>query len=144
MEDRFELIDAFVDGERVDASALKRLLAEDAGRDYFVDAWLLREGVLDGLAAEPVPPMRSRPSRGWPMVAIAASLACLTLGGLAGYRMGAGRAGGDAPPTVASAPASAPSGSSAGVQTGASFPAPTPTRAITVEFSPGAGARGGN
>ena len=33
MDDRFEVIDAFVDGERVDAAALKRALAEADGRE---------------------------------------------------------------------------------------------------------------
>ena len=135
MDDRFELIDAFVDGERVDAVALKRVLAEDAGRDYFVDAWLLREGVLDELALEPVPAMRAIPNRRWPMLAIAASLACLMVGGLAGYRVGTVR-GGTSPATVASAPAS-PSSTT-------SFPAPPATRAIPVEFSAGSGSPGGD
>ena len=135
MEDRFELIDAFVDGERVDAAALKRVLAEDVGRDYFVDAWLLREGVLDELALEPLPQMRGVPVRRWPLLAIAASLACLMAGGLAGYRMGAAR-GDTSPAAVVSAPSAAPAS--------ASFPAPAPTRAIPVEFSPASGAPGGN
>lgn len=135
MDDRFELIDAFVDGERVDAAALKRVLAEDAGRDYFVDAWLLREGVLDELALEPVPQLRARPGRRWPMLALAASLVSLTVGGLAGYRMGAVR-GGTSPAAVATVPAAAPAGTS--------FPAPPATRAIAVEFSPGSGAPGGD
>ncbi|HET9267801.1 MAG TPA: hypothetical protein VFO31_06540, partial [Vicinamibacterales bacterium] len=105
--------------------------------DYFVDAWLLREGVLDELALESVPPLRHRSARRWPMVAMAASLASLMVGGLAGYRMGAAR-GGTNPATVASVPAPAPS------QPGTSFPAPPATRAIPVEFSAGAGAPGGN
>lgn len=137
MDDRFELIDAFVDGERVDAAALKRVLAEDAGRDYFVDAWLLREGVLDELAHEPLPQMRAMPNRRWPMLAIAASLACLMAGGLAGYRMGAAR-GGASPAGVASVPSAAPPASTT------SFPAPAATRAIPVEFSAGSGMPGGN
>lgn len=135
MDDRFELIDAFVDGERVDAAALKRVLAEGAGRDYFVDAWLLREGVLDELALEPVPQLRARPNRRWPMLAVAASLASLMVGGLAGYRMGAVR-GETSPAAVATVPAPAPAGTS--------FPAPPATRAIAVEFSPGSGAPGGD
>ena len=137
MDDRFELIDAFVDGERVDAAALKRVLAEDAGRDYFVDAWLLREGVLDELAHEPVPQMRAIPNRRWPVLAIAASLACLMAGGLAGYRMGAVR-GGTSPAGVASVP------SPALPPTTTSFPAPAATRAIPVEFSAGSGMPGGD
>ncbi len=135
MEDRFELIDAFVDGERVDAAALKRVLADDAGRDYFVDTWLLREGVLDELVHEPVPQLHDRSARRWPMLAIAASLACLMVGGLAGYRMG-GMRGDAAPAVVATAPAPSP--------TNASFPAPPATRAIPVEFTTASGASGGD
>ena len=141
MDDRFELIDAFVDGERVDAAALKRMLAEDAGRDYFVDAWLLREGVLDELAHEPLPQMRALPNRRWPMLPIAASLACLMAGGLAGYRMGAVR-GGTSPAGVASVPSPAPQPQAQPSTT--SFPAPAATRAIPVEFSAGSGMPGGD
>ena len=137
MDDRFELIDAFVDGERVDAAALKRVLAEDAGRDYFVDAWLLREGVLDELAHEPVPQLHDRPARRWPMLAIAASLASLMVGGLAGYRMAAMRDVA-APAAVVNVPTPPPAPATA------SFPAPQPTRAIQVEFTTASGASGGN
>jgi hypothetical protein len=137
MDDRFELIDAFVDGERVDAAALKRLLAEDEGRDYFVDAWLLREGVHDELALEPVPSLPARAGRRWPMLAVAASIVSLIVGGLAGYRVGVGRPDAD-PATVASAPPPATAPASA------SFPAPPATRAIPVEFTAGSGAPGGD
>ena len=61
MEDRhdvpLEVIDAFMDGERVDADALKAALADSSGRDYLVDAWLLREAVQ----AEPVSEHKSAP-----------------------------------------------------------------------------------
>jgi hypothetical protein len=133
MDDRFEIIDAFVDGERVDGAALKAVLAQPAGRDYFVDAWLLREGVLDDLALEPVPHMRPRADRRWPMLAIAASLAGM-VGGFAGYRLGVPRSG--PAPAVVTAPAPAPASTS--------FPAPEPTREIPVEFNSVSGARGGN
>jgi hypothetical protein len=136
MDDRFTLIDAFVDGERVDAAALKRALGDEAVRDYFVDAWLLREGVQEDLAAEPVPSVRVKSDRRWPMLAIAASLACLLIGGLAGYRL----AGSAAP---ARPDASAP-GAPAMATPAGSFPAPPATRAIPVEFSTDSSAPGGN
>ena len=41
------VLDAFVDGERVDPDDLKMALADAEGRDYFVDVWLLREAVHD-------------------------------------------------------------------------------------------------
>ena len=90
-----DVIDAFVDGERVDPAALKRALAEPAGRDYFVDAWLLRGGVQDELGVEEAGPAPAasnaadrrpapRPARSWGLV-LAASIACLAMG------FGAGR-----------------------------------------------------
>jgi hypothetical protein len=41
----FEIIAAFVDGERVDAEALKLALGDAAGRDYLADIVSLREAV---------------------------------------------------------------------------------------------------
>jgi len=136
MDDRFEVIDAFVDGERVDAAALKRALAEADGRDYFVDTWLLREGVQDDLAREPVPqagaqaPRITAPGpsnrRGTWLAAVAASLIGLIGGGLGGYLIAErNRAPQVAAPTLVNAPTAPP----------ASFPAPPPTRAIPIEFS---------
>ena len=87
MEQSYEILDAFVDGEPVDPAALKLALSDAAGRDYLVDAWLLRGLVQDELASESAAP-RPRPrssSRSW---LIAASLAgvCLAGGYLAGAR----------------------------------------------------------
>lgn len=135
MEDRFEVIDAFVDGERVDAPALKRALSEEDGRDYFVDAWLLREGVQEQMALESIPQteVRRLPARGWPLLAVAVSILCLIVGGLAGYRLSdVGR----------TARLEAPPARETPVQVKTSFPVPPPTRAISIEFStdtPGAG-----
>src|SRR5262245_65328547 len=42
MSDRFENIDALVDGEPVDRTAIEEALSDRAGRDYLVDAWVLR------------------------------------------------------------------------------------------------------
>jgi hypothetical protein len=42
MTDGLEVIAAFIDGERVDAEALKQALADPAGRDYLVDLVALR------------------------------------------------------------------------------------------------------
>jgi hypothetical protein len=136
MDERIEVIDAFVDGERVDAPALKRALADEAGRDYFVDAWLLREGVQDDMSLDAVPhaPLRARRERGW-LLALAASMVCAIGGYVAGTRLSEAPrgAGTGAPPVVEST--AAPS----------SFPAPSPTRAITVEFSTdGSAVRGGD
>jgi hypothetical protein len=60
MTEGFEIVDAFVDGERVDGDALKRALAEPAGRDYLVDVLALREMVQ---ATEPERAVRPRARR---------------------------------------------------------------------------------
>jgi hypothetical protein len=43
--DSFEIIAAFVDGERVDTDALKLALGDAAGRDYLADIVSLRDAV---------------------------------------------------------------------------------------------------
>ena len=58
MTDPFELIAAFVDGERVDPDALKLALCDPAGRDYLVDLVALRQVVQ---ASEPASVARARP-----------------------------------------------------------------------------------
>ena len=45
MDSDHDVIDAFIDGERVDTGALRRALTDTAGLDYFIDAWMLREAV---------------------------------------------------------------------------------------------------
>ena len=135
MADRFEVIDAFADGERVDPRALKQALAAPEGRDYLVDVWLLREGVQDDMRLEAVPsrPVRRAPSRSW-LLAVAASIVCLIAGYVAGTRsLGATPGTAEAVSRGAEAPPP-PS---------ASFPIPPATRAIPVEFSADV-ARGGN
>jgi hypothetical protein len=89
MDARFEVIDAFVDGERVDPDDLERALSERQGRDYMIAAWLLRESVQDEIALEPPALMPAPPARRWAgrlMVAAVAAL-CLTSGYLVGHRM---------------------------------------------------------
>ena len=135
MDDRFAVIDAFVDGERVDTAGLKQALADAGGRDYFVDAWLLREGVQDEILREPVPqmPLRGRADRRWPLLALAASIVCLVGGAFAGYRFADRARPADAAQQTIQTPAMT------------SFPAPAPTRSIPVEFTADGGAsRGGD
>jgi len=135
MDDRFAVIDAFVDGERVDTADLKQALAGEGGRDYFVDAWLLRDAVQDELLREPVPqiPLRGRAERRWPLLALAASIVCLIGGGFVGYRLADRGRAADAAPQTVQTPAMT------------SFPAPAPTLSIPVEFTADGGAsRGGD
>ena len=78
VETSLQVIDAFIDGERVDANALKAALAEPAGRDYFVDVWLMREAVHREAAAEATPAIAtavvlpSREPRRWTIAAAVA------------------------------------------------------------------------
>ena len=44
-DDAFAVVEAFLDGERVDSQALKAALADAAAREHFVDLVALREAV---------------------------------------------------------------------------------------------------
>jgi len=125
-----EIIDAFIDGERVDADALKAALADSSGRDYLVDAWLLREAVQadperENLSA--APPVASSPRRAsWWLVAAAFATA-LVGGYTAGQNFGrTAPVTGSVGPTVTASPTTVPSDSA--------FPVPVPTRVIQLEF----------
>jgi len=135
MDARFEVIDAFVDGERVDAAALKHALSEPAGRDYLVDVWLLREGVQEEMSADTSAPpamLRARAPRTW--LFAAALIACVIGGYFIGYRV-SGPVGPQAlvPPPITTTSPQAP----------APLAAPVPTRVITVQFGTDAPASGG-
>jgi hypothetical protein len=138
--DRLEVIDAFVDGRRVDAADLKDALADERGRGYFVDAWLLRETLQEEMARETIPLPRRAPGRTpGMMLAVAAALASLVAGGAVGYRL-AGLADSRARmETAITAPAPVPPAPPA-----PSFPVPAPTRAIPMEFSADGGVGGGD
>jgi hypothetical protein len=131
----------------VDVGRLTRALADEVGRGYFVDAWLLRETLQEEMALEAAPPPRRAQARhapagprGW-MLPAAVALASLVGGGIAGYRlaeMADPRASAEtaltAPATVAPArPVSSPS-----------FPVPAPTRAIPIEFNADTSIGGGD
>lgn len=84
MVDR-EVIAAFVDGERVDADALKDALSSPEGRDYLAEIIALGELVGDEVpVALPASPSVSARRRGFRWVAAAAIV--LSLAG--GYVMG--------------------------------------------------------
>ena len=89
MTDTFEVIEAFVDRERVDAEALKTALASEEGRDYLVDLLAMRELVMDQADVAPAEVARDaqgqrRPSWVGFTMAAAASLVL----GLTGYQWG--------------------------------------------------------
>jgi len=139
MESRFEIIDAFMDGERVDAAALKRALAESEGRDYLVDAWLLREGIQEDMALESAvapQPRRARGPRPWLLAA--AMLLCVAGAYLIGYRTG----GVLVPKTAAPVTGSAVAPANTSAPPAKSFPVPPATRTIQVDFA--ANGSGGN
>jgi hypothetical protein len=138
MDGRFEILDAFVDGERVDPVALKRALSDAEGRDYLVDAWVLRENVQDEMATDPaVPPIRLvQPARRSWMLAAAVAVVALIAGYTVGLKYGAPRR--NPPPVVAPTPVNiSPSAPR-------SFPAPAPTRVIRLELADWKEASGGN
>jgi hypothetical protein len=125
----YEIIDAFVDGERVDTAALKAALAEPAGRDHLVDAWLLREGVQDMMALDAPAdgsPAAMRVNRRWPWAMAAAAVLCLASGFLLGRFV---------PSAVAPRPAPSPIVSVSPAPTPTAFPAPAPTRVIQMDMS---------
>jgi hypothetical protein len=111
---------------------LKRALAEEEGRNYFVDAWLLRESLQDEMAAETVPHADAEAAsrRRW-ILPVAASLICLIGGSYVGYRL-AQSADSRIPPITV--PATTPPAPAPATQT-PSFPVPAPTRAIPIEFA---------
>lgn len=138
MNAHLEIIDSFVDGERVDTSAFKSALADPAGRDYFVDAWMLREAVQDdrdSMAASThhLAAPRHRTVGKW-MVA-----AALAIGIVGGYAVGYQSPGARVPerPVATSTPA-------ADVTRSPAFPAPPPTRVIQLEFQVDATRSGGD
>ena len=141
MSMNLEVIDAFVDGERVDPTALKDALSAPAGRDYFVDLWALRDAMQqdrDVSADSRAPAVVARSSVQRWLVA-AALVVCVAGGFAAGTRSPwPARV---APAPIADAPA-APVAAAAPVR--GVFPAPQPTRVIQLEFHPDASRSGGN
>ena len=140
MDTPLQVIDAFIDGERVESAALKAALAEEAGRDYFVDLWLMREAVQRDAAAEstalPVAVVASR--RTQPRWLVAAAIAAGLIGGYAlGYRtpFRAAPPPGATPTIAVSTPVTSTPPSTA-------FPVPAPTRVIQLDFHPASTAGG--
>jgi hypothetical protein len=126
MDARCHVIDAFLDGDRIDADALKRALTEESCRDYLVDTLALREAIVaSGPTAREMPRWRPGWRRfGWPAAAVIL-LGSLAGGFAAGYRSaGALSAVPRAPaPIVAAPPVNSPSAPVA----------PKPTRVIRLE-----------
>jgi hypothetical protein len=129
MDSSFEILDAFVDGETVDPVALKQALADAAGRDYFVDAWLLRGLVQDEIASDAAPssPHTRTPMRSWLIAATIAGV-CLVGGYMAGARFTGVLVSRQGTPAAPAETVSAPASQS--------FPVPPATRVIRLELDP--------
>ena len=108
-------IDAFLDGETVEPSALDASLAAAEGRAYLIDALAIRQLMADAPAA--VPPVRRRPTLMFSARAALLAMGLVGLGYAAGTRV--------TTPEATTAPATAAE----------SVAAPEPTR--VVEFTPG-------
>ena len=81
MTEPYEVIGAFLDGERVDGDALKRVLADESGRDYLIDVLALRAIVQ---TSEPnVIRRRGSRSATWRWLAAAAVVVAMAGGALA-------------------------------------------------------------
>lgn len=99
MTDHFEIIAAFVDGERVDPDALKKALSDAAGRDYLADIVSLREAVRAPDVSMTTAAPASMSGRRW---LAAAAIVVLSVG--AGFALGHRSARPEATSNAAPAP----------------------------------------
>ena len=117
-DDRFLLVEALLDGERVDGRAIKDALAVAAVRDHFVDLLMLRDAVAGMGPHEWRAAPRSKTRRGMKWAAAAAVVVACVAGGYAvGQRV----------------TAAAPSNVEAVVTVDAAPVAPAPTKTIALE-----------
>jgi hypothetical protein len=107
------IIEAFLDGDRVDADALKSALATDDGRDHLVQMLALRE-VLRPRESFPGRSTTTGVITAWRRLAVAAAIAVSVVGG---YAVGHQTARAAAAPAIA----------------GATDIAPTPSRVIEIK-----------
>jgi hypothetical protein len=98
----FAVVDAFLDGEQVDALASKHALATADGRDYLVDVLALRQSAAGmGPTSFPVPASeRRRTLAQWAAAAAAVALLAAALGYVVGERAGLSTDVAAAPRTV--------------------------------------------
>ena len=96
MNDKHEVISAFLDGEAFEPGTLGEALADPDGRAMLIDLIALRHLVAESPEAVPV----VRPRRGGRLL-VAAAAAAIVLASLVGYSLGErqGARSADAPPT---------------------------------------------
>src|SRR5437762_3002359 len=95
--DPYEVIGAFVDGERVNADALRAALSTDDGRQYLIDVAALREmtiaesgqGPAAGAAAPKVASLLTPSGSRWMAPLAVAAAVVVALGGYAVGRLAA-------------------------------------------------------
>jgi hypothetical protein len=109
----FEVIAAFVDGERVDPIALKSALASPEGRDYLAEVVALREVMSHDSVTASTEIVRARPARRW-LIGAAAAIALSVAGAALGHQLAAREYAAGGP----------------------NIPAPQPTRVIKVPPAP--------
>ena len=126
MSSELEIIDAFIDGQRVDGEAIKRALADPEGRAYMVDAWLLREAIQEDetRTSHAVTTSVARSAKPAPRWLVAAAITVSLLGAYA-----TGRLTGRPAPLVGAPPAA-----TVVAQPTSAFPVPAATRVIQLEF----------
>lgn len=84
MDQYFETLGAFIDGERVDADALRAALSIDEGRAYLVELAAMREIVaMTSIAAAPAPRSSARSVK---FLLVAAAMIAVV--GAAGFALG--------------------------------------------------------
>lgn len=128
MDASHEILDAFIDGETVDPTALKQALSDPVGRDYLIDAWLLRGMVHEEIATESAPPQSrgGSPVRSW-LIAASIAGACLVGGYFTGAKFARVVVPAPEPPPQIESVAPSPRPSSA---------VPAATRVIRLELDP--------
>lgn len=87
MSDMQDVINAFIDGEPVEAEALDRALAVEAGRSYLIDLLALR-GLVEKPARQSLPVRAASPQRKTGLAFWAGVAALVAIGVAGGYVSG--------------------------------------------------------
>jgi len=89
MDQHLEIIGAFIDGERVDAEALRAALATEEGRAYLVELAAMRELVAVPALTAAAPESRAQVGRKfWSAKLVLAAAALICVVGTSGFALG--------------------------------------------------------